>query len=83
MCNSIFIDKKTMPDAEDGEEVEVMVKGIYRTEDGVRKVDVVSADGRAVVGPDEGDCGCEDHEDMMNQDGDDALRIFLIKKRKE
>lgn len=84
MCNSIFIDKKTVPNAEDGEEVEITVKGIYRTEDGVRKLDVVTADGRAVVPPDEeeSECGCGDHEEMMNQNGDDALRIFLIKSRK-
>lgn len=83
MCNSIFIDKKTLSKADDGDEVEIMIKGVYHTdEDGVRKLDVLEVDGQEVADPDE--CGCgEDHEDMMNQDGEDALRIFLIKKRKE
>lgn len=83
MCNSIFLGAKTIPEAEDGEEVEITVKGVYHTdEDGVRKLDVISADGEDVGDPNE--CGCgEEHEDVMNQDSDDALRIFLIKKGKK
>lgn len=84
MCNSIFIDKKTLPKAKDGEEFEIMVKGVYHTdEDGTRKLDIEEVDGNQVVGPDEGesDCGCEG-EDIMEQDADDALRIFLINTRK-
>jgi len=83
MCNSIFIGKKTIPKAKDGEEFDLTIKGVYRTdEDGVRKFDVMEIDGNKVVGPDESDCGCgEDHEDMMNHDADGALRIFLIKTR--
>lgn len=85
MCNSIFIDKKTVPEAEDGEEFELPVKMVYRTdEDGVRKLDVVSVDGNKVVDPEESesDCGCSEEPDLMDQDADDALRIFLIKKQK-
>lgn len=83
MCNSIFLGAKTIPEAADGEEVEITVKGVYHTdEDGVRKLDVVSADGEEVQDPSE--CGCgEDHEDMMDMDSEDALNVFLIKKRKK
>lgn len=84
MCNSIFLGDKTIPEAEDGEEIEIKVKGVYHTdEDGVRKLDIISAGGEEVNDPSE--CGCgEDHEeDMMNMDGEDALNIFLIKKRKK
>lgn len=83
MCNSIFISKDTIPKAKDGEEFEVTIKGVYRTEDGVRKLDVMEVDGDEVVGPDESDCGCEGEPDLMDQDADDALRIFLIKTKKE
>lgn len=91
MCNSIFIDKKTLPKAKEGEEFEVTIKGVYHTdEDGVRKLDVTEVDGDEVVGPEEEDCGCSegmDHKDrkyhdLMNQDPEDALRIFLIKTKK-
>lgn len=83
MCNSIFIGKKTIPKAKDGEEVEITIKGVYHTEDGVRKLDVTEVDGDSVMGPEKSDCGCpENHEDLMNQDSDDALRIFLIKTKK-
>lgn len=86
MCNSIFINDKTLPKAKDGDEYEVSIKGVYRTdEDGVRKFDVTSVDGKDVVGPDEeeSDCGCgEDHMDLMDQTSDDALRIFMIKTKK-
>lgn len=87
MCNSIFINDKTLPKAKDGDEYEVSIKGVYRTdEDGVRKFDVTSVDGKAVVGPDEeeSDCGCgEDPMDLLDQDGPEALRIFMIKTKKE
>lgn len=85
MCNSIFLGEKTIPKAKDGEEFELTVKGVYHTEDGVRKLDVMSVDGKDVIPPDEGesDCGCEDHEDLMNQDSDDALRLFIIKTNKK
>lgn len=82
MCNSIFIDKETLPKAKDGEEFELTVKGIYRTdENGVRKLDVEEIDGSPVASPDdeESDCGCDGEPDLMEQDADDALRIFLIK----
>lgn len=84
MCNSIFIDKKTLPKAKDGEEFEVMIKGVYHTdEDGVRKLDVMEVDGKDVVGPEEKTkCGCEDEMELMEQDSDDALRIFMIKANK-
>jgi hypothetical protein len=87
MCNSLFIGKDTIPDAEDGDEVEIKVKGVYHTDpDGVRKLDILSADGKDVVDPDEAesDCGCGgDHsEEPMNQDAEDALRIFILKKKK-
>lgn len=86
MCNSIFINKNTLPKAKDGEEYEAKIKGIYRTdEDGIRKFEVTSFDGKDVVSPDEAesDCGCgEDHEDLMNQTSDDALRLFVIKMKK-
>lgn len=84
MCNSIFINDKTLPKAKDGEEYEATIKGVYRTEDGIRKFVVTSVDGKDVVGPEEeeSDCGCpEDH--LMNQDSDDALRLFIIKTRKK
>lgn len=81
MCNSIFLGKKTIPEAEDGEEFEVTVKGVYHTdEDGVRKLDVMEVDGDEVG--EEADCGCGEHEDLMEQDSDDALRLFLIKTKK-
>lgn len=90
MCNSIFIDKKTLPKAKDGEEVEVTIKGVYHTdEDGVRKLDVMEVDGNDVMGPEEEDCGCSGmnhkdrkYHDLMGQDSEDALRIFLIKTNK-
>lgn len=82
MCNSIFIDNKTIPKAKDGEEFELTVKGVYHTEDGVRKLDIMTVDGKDVIPPDESDCGCDDHEDLMNQDSDDALRLFIIKTDK-
>lgn len=84
MCNSIFIDNKTIPKAKDGEEFELTVKGVYRTEDGVRKLDVMTVDGKDVIGPDEGesDCGCDGEPDLMDQDADDALRLFIIKTDK-
>lgn len=83
MCNSIFLGDKTIPKAVDGEDVEITVKGVYHTdENGVRKLDVISADGDEVNDPDE--CGCGgDHQDMMNMDAHDALSIFLIKKGKK
>ncbi len=88
MCNSIFIDKNTIPKAKDGEEFEVKVKGVYHTdENGTRKLDVLEADGNEVVDPEETDCGCGgDHnveEDPMDQTSDDALRIFILKKQKK
>lgn len=86
MCNSIFINDKTLPKAKDGDEYEVSIKGVYRTdEDGVRKLDVTSVDGKAVVGAheDESDCGCgDDPMDILDQDGPEALRIFMIKAKK-
>lgn len=86
MCNSIFINDKTLPKAKDGDEYEVSIKGVYHTdEDGVRKFDVTSVDGKDVVGPEEeeSDCGCgEDPMDLMHQDGPEALRIFMIKAKK-
>lgn len=82
MCNSIFLGAKTIPEAEDGEEIEISVKGVYHTdENGVRKLDILEADGEEVADPDE--CGCgEDHEEEMDQTADDALRIFILKKKK-
>lgn len=81
MCNSIFIDKATLPSAKDGEEFDVKIKGVYRTEDGVRKLEVLEVDGNEVSDP--ADCGCgEDHDDLMEQDAEDALRIFFIKSKK-
>lgn len=80
MCNSIFINKKTVPKAKDGEEFEVTVKGVYRTEDGVRKLDVLEVDDQKVVDPkaSESECGCgEDHN------AEDALTIFLMKPKEE
>lgn len=85
MCNSIFLGDDSIPKAKDDEEFEVTVKGVYHTdENGVRKLDVLEVDGKPVIDPDdeESDCGCGDHEDMMNQTSDDALKIFLIKKGK-
>lgn len=82
MCNSIFLGAKTIPDAEDGEEIEIKVKGVYHTdEDGVRKLDIISAGGEEVEDPSE--CGCGEEEDPMDMDAHDALNIFLIKKRKK
>lgn len=83
MCNSIFLGKKTIPKAKEGEEFEMTIKGVYRTdEDGVRKLDVMEVDGDEVADPEE--CGCgEDHEDLMEQDAEAALEIFLIKPRKK
>lgn len=81
MCNSIFLGAKTIPDADDGEEVEVTVKGVYHTdEDGVRKLDVLSVDGEEASDPEE--CGCGEDHSLMDQDADDALRIFILKKKK-
>lgn len=81
MCNSIFIDDKTLPKAKDGEEFEVTIKGVYRTdEDGTRKLDVMEVDGKEVVGPEE-KSPCDMHEDLMSQDADDALRLFIIKTK--
>lgn len=78
MCNSIFIAKKTIPKAKDGEEFELTIKGVYTTEDGVRKLDVLEVDGDKVVDPEMSDCGCgEDHN------AEEALNIFLIKAKKE
>lgn len=91
MCNSIFLDDKTLSKAKDGEEVEVTIKGIYHTdEDGIRKLDVIEVDGDEVAGLEEEDCGCSDEmdhkdrkfHDLMGQDSEDALRIFLIKTKK-
>ncbi len=92
MCNSIFLDDKTLSKAKDGEEVEVMVKATYHTDDqGVRKLDVMQVDGNDVVEDDSGeDCGCsggmtkdQKYNDLMGQDSGDALRIFLIKSNKK
>ena len=85
MCNSIFIDNKTIPKAKDGEEFNLTVKGVYHTdEDGIRKLDVLAVDGKNVVDPDEGEsgCGCDGEPDLMDQDTDDALRLFIIKTDK-
>ena len=85
MCNSIFINDKTLPKAEDGDKFELKIKGVYRTdEDGNRKFDVTSIDGKDVVGPEEekSDCGCGE-PDLMDQDVDDAIRIFAIKTNKK
>lgn len=81
MCNSIFIDDKTLPKAKDGDEYEVTIKGVYRTdEDGVRKFDVESVEGRDVADPDaeESDCGCAGDHDM---DSNEALEIFMIETK--
>lgn len=78
MCNSIFIDDKTLPKAKEGDEYEVTIKGVYRTDDdGVRKFDVSSVEGRDVADPDDGesDCGCGE------MDSDDALEIFMIETK--
>lgn len=81
MCNSIFIGKKTIPKAKEGEEFEMTIKGIYHTDqDGVRKLDVMEVDGDEVADPEE--CGCGE-EDLMEQDAEAALEIFLIKPRKK
>lgn len=81
MCNSIFIDEKTLPKAKEGDEYEVTIKGVYHTEDGVRKFDVMQVDGKDVADPEE--CGCgEDHMNLLDQNADDALRIFMIKTKK-
>lgn len=77
MCNSIFLGNKTLAKAKDGEEVEVTIKGVYRTEDGVRKLDVEEVDGDEVG--EEANCGCGEH-DLM--DAEDAMRIFFIKTKK-
>lgn len=78
MCNSIFIDDKTLPKAKDGDEYEVTIKGVYRTdEDGTRKFDVESVDGRDVADPDaeKSDCGCD-------MDSGEALEIYMIENKK-
>lgn len=78
MCNSIFIDDKTLPKAKDGEEFEVTVKGVFRIDqDGDRKLDISSVEGNDVVGPDQNqsDCGCS------GMDSNAALDIFLIKNK--
>lgn len=85
MCNSIFLGEKTIPKAKDGEEFEVTVKGVYRTdEDGIRKLDVMTVDGKDVVDPDEAesDCGCDGEPDLMDQSPEDAVRLFFIKTDK-
>lgn len=83
MCNSIFLNDGNLKDADDGDEFEVTVKGVYHTdEDGVRKLDVLEVDGKEVNDPEE--CGCaEDHEEEMNMDAHEALEVFLIKNKKE
>lgn len=84
MCNSIFIGKETVSGAKDGEEISLNIKGVYHTdENGVRKLDVMEVDGDPVMDPDEeeSDCGCGEEEDVLNQNSDDALKIFLIKKQ--
>lgn len=68
--------------------MEVTIKGVYRTdEDGVRKLDVTTVDGEEVgemYDKEESDCGCKDHPmDLMNQTADDALRLFIIKTKKD
>lgn len=84
MCNSIFIDKNTIPKAKEGEEVEITIKGTYHTKDGVRKLDVEQVDGYDVVPPDEeeSDCGCGGDENYNGMDTEDALQVFLIKNKK-
>lgn len=84
MCNSIFIGKKTIPKAEDGEKIKVMIEGVYFTDDeGVRKLDVMKVDGEPVMDPDESRSLCKRaHQDFINQDSDDALRLFIIKTKK-
>lgn len=83
MCNSIFLNDGNLKGADDGEEFEVTVKGVYHTdEDGVRKLDVLEVDGKEVNDPEE--CGCGgDHEDKMNMDAHDALEVFLITNKKK
>lgn len=82
MCNSIFLSEKTIPKAKDGDVFELTIKGVYHTEDGVRKLDVSQVDGSPVGDPEE--CGCgEDHEELMNRDSDEALTMFFIKPKKE
>lgn len=86
MCNSIFLSDKTLPDAKDGENVSVTIKGVYRTdEDGIRKLDVTKVDGKDVgeMYDKESECGC-DHEmpEFMDHNADDALRLFIIKTKK-
>lgn len=81
MCNSIFLGDKTLAKAKDGEEVKVTIKGVYRTEDGVRKLDVEEVDGDEVG--EEADCGCGEDDPMEAMDAEDAMKIFFIKTRKE
>lgn len=83
MCNSIFLNDANLKGADDGEEFEVTVKGVYHTdEDGVRKLDVLEVDGKEVNDPEE--CGCgEEQEDKMEMDAVDALEVFLITNKKK
>lgn len=82
MCNSIFIDKKTLPKAKDGDEFEMTIKGIYRTdEDGERKLDVMEVDGNPVVDPEETESACSmAHDDLINNE---PLQLFILKTRKK
>lgn len=83
MCNSIFIGKQTLPKAKDGEEFEMTIKGVYRTdEDGDRKLDVMEIDGDPVAEPVEAETPCS-REELINQSSDDALQMFIVKTRKK
>lgn len=82
MCNSIFLNDKNLPRADDGDEATVTVKGIYHTdENGIRKLDVLEVDGKEVNDPEE--CGCGGDHGGEAMDAHDALEVFLITNKKK
>lgn len=78
MCNSATLADNALPNAEEGEEVEVTVRGTIVEEDGERKIDITHVDGKPVASMEE-ECGTCDkpHHGGEMPSAEDALIAFI------
>lgn len=78
MCNSATLADSALPNAEEGEEVEVKVRGVIVEEDGERKIEITHVDGKPIESMEEecGSCGKPHHGGEMPS-AEDALIAFI------
>lgn len=86
MCNFLFLNKKSLKNAENSDDIEVKVSGVFEIKDGQRTLRVTEVDGYPVEEAYEEEacssCGDPSHEEMMNMDSEDALMLFIQKPKK-